>query len=367
MKLDMNISERDKILLVAGLAIVLVLCAFKFGFQNLTNKADKVNDEVRELQNEYDKLYDMYTKEKTYKKLIVEYNELSDKVVARYPANSTQEYQIMFLKSLESKENWINTYTIPTAMTTTTLVPSTKEAPAMIGNSGSVSIGFKSTYSAALEFIKNVNFNDDKTMINSMTIKFNEQDKTIDGSAVLSVFAITGANRKPEAVNIPNALIGKTETGIFESDTFTPEMSLKDQTNADRIRLDNDLYVLVNPLGSSLDNVVVGFSDDTTGKSNVVANGNEKHKVTITISGSNGKYQAAFKVGAQSIQAKSFTAGDTIDILISSSLRPADVDLVSADIQIVNTSDRSVGYTVINDDLENRRIKIDRSGDVVSY
>lgn len=365
MKLELGIGEREKHLLLGALAVIILLLAYRFGFTTINDKATALNEEVSSLKSEYDKLYTMYTKEKFYKSEIATNTAVFEELLTHYPANKTQEFQIMFLDSLESNSTWISVYNIakPTTDTTSSIADSLK----LTGWTKPAVITFSATYDDVMRFLYNVNNNQYKTLIENISLTYNATDGTITGTANINTYAVVGDGRKPEVVNTTGVLIGRDNVSLFSSDTFSPNMSINDETTVTKIRNDNDLYVLVNPWGSSLDNVIVGLSKDNTGSTSISANGNTTHNVTITISGANGLYKASYKVGEQSVQATDFAAGETIDILLSSAARPDDVDLVGANVTIVNNSDKKVNFTVINDDKTKSRVKVEKSGDVVAY
>lgn len=357
-------SDRDKKLLLGAAAVIILILAYRFGFTNFNDKAAELETSVNALKAEYNTLHEYYKKKDFYIAGKENNEKIANEILGKFAANNTQEYQLMFLRSFETENNWISSYALPANTTKTSLVATS--AKELVGNVAEVSINFKADYDNLMLFLERLNYCDKKTSINNFSVAYNKQEQTYSGSMSLMLYSITGTDRIAETVSSLGVLIRDDES-IFQSSTFEPNMSKDDQTIATQIRNDNDVYVLVNPLGSTLDAVIVGLSNDTVGKNNIVASDNKKHDVTITISGSNGEYKAAYKVDSALKEATEFVAGETIDILIASSNRPDDVDLNSANINIINDSDREVNYTVINDDPDNGRIIVNVKGKVNGY
>lgn len=357
-------SSREKNLILGGLAIVILFLGIKFGLMDLNAKAEEQNSKYKKTKQQYDEYYKLYQNRADYEKKIENNKAIIEKIYSYFPANSTQEFQLMYLHSYEVQSTWIKSYSIA--------MPTTETKAAVAGGKTTyitkpAEIEVIATYGDMLEMLQKMNENEYRTKLESVSLRYNTSDKTVSGSIKLNSYAIVGDERTPETVNTPGVLIGREDASLFESPTFTPNMASSDESSVTKIRTDNDLYVLVNPLGSSLDNVIVGLSKEGNGKSNLVATGSKKHEVTITINGSAGNYSATYKLNDQIVQDKTFVAGDSTDILIASSARPADVDNVEAKVKIINNSDRVVNYTVINDDKVSPRISIETSGNVTPY
>lgn len=360
----MTLSSRDKNLILGGIALIILVLGIKFGYMDFSDKAKTQKEKLDKVEAEYENLYNLYQHRESYQKSIEENKQIIENILKFYPANSTQEYQIMYLNSFEVSSTWIYSYNIAQPTTATKKAIAGQQYTAIIEPA---EIQVSATYGDMLEFIKKVNENQNRTKLNNVTLAYNTSDRTVSGTIKLETYSVVGGDRVPETVNTVGVLIGREDASLFESNTFTPNMGDGDQSSVTKIRNDSDIFVLVNPAGSTLDNVIVGLSKDSSGKSNLVASGSKKHEITITINGSNGSYEATYKLNDQIIQNQTFVAGDSTDILISSSARPADVDNVEAKIKIVNNSDRTVNYTVINDDKVAPRVSVDTSGNVTPY
>ncbi len=359
-----NLSDRDKSLILGAIAFLILVVGIKFGYMNFSDKATTQKEKRDKVKSEYTNLYNLYQNREVYKKNIENYKAEIEKIYTLYPANATQEFQIMYLNSFEVSSTWIFKYNIA--------IPTTETRKAMASNTVAAitkpaNITFSATYGDVLEFIRQINESQYRTKINTVNLSFNTMERLITGDMTLETYAIVGGDREPESVNTAAVLIGREDASLFESNTFTPNMSRDDENSVTKIRNDNDVYVLVNPMGSTLDNVIVGLSKDNTGKSNLVASGSGDHKITITLSGSEGNYEVSYKLNDQIVQNKSFYAGDSLDILISSSARPADVDNVNVKVSIVNNTDKDVSYAVINDDKVAPRVSVTSSGRVTPY
>ncbi len=364
--MTMQFGEKEKQLLLGFIAFVLIALSVKFAWMDLFNdKSNALKEEIKPLESEVKILREYDKKSVSYKKEISAFTAKSNAIVAKYAANNTQEYLLLFLRDLETENNWINVYNLPQDPTNQSI--KTMDSKILTAVVEPTTIEFVASYGDAKQFIRAVNENVKKCGFSNISLNYDDQTKLLKGKALFNFYSIVGGDRVPEQANIFSVLYGKGQDGLFTSSTFSPDITTTGMSNIDRIRTDSDFFVLVNPYGSSLDSVIAGFTSDKTGNSLISGNGNKEHTVVIKVSGSNNDYSIEYQVDEKKQAATKFVAGDTIDILLSSSVRVDDVDKVTCKVRVENTSDRTVNVGRINDDMNNARIFFEHSGDVTVH
>ena len=247
----MEISARDKKLLVYLLAISIIAGAYFFVAKPLLDKQAKLNEEISELQQKVTHYTEIYNNMDNYESQIAEaqtkYNETCNKLFG----GLNQDNTIMMVKDLENATDvWIARLsfteedvvfgegiadanvegTETTEGSETTEGTETAEGTEAVAADGSeaapasmqgvrqdLNIDYAASYDNFKRFIEYIENHDERLFISSINATYSVDSGLVGGSMVLSQYAILGTDKEYKAPEINNVTLG-TDT-IFKTGT----------------------------------------------------------------------------------------------------------------------------------------------------
>ena len=265
----MEISARDKKLLVYLIAISIIAGSYFFVAKPLLDKQAILNEEISELQQKVTHYTEIYNNMDNYESQIAEaqtkYNETCNKLFG----GLNQDNTIMMVKDLENATDvWIARLsfteedvvfgegfadataegTETTEGSETTEGTETAEgaeaaaadggevAPAsMQGVRQDLNIDYAASYDNFKRFIEYIENHDERLFISSINATYSVDSGLVGGSMVLSQYAILGTDKEYKAPEINNVTLGtdtifKTGTTLLAPDS---EEGLTSQTLSD--------------------------------------------------------------------------------------------------------------------------------------
>ena len=259
----MEISARDKKLLVYLIAISIIAGSYFFVAKPLLDKQAKLNEEISELQQKVTHYTEIYNNMDNYESQIAEaqtkYNETCNKLFG----GLNQDNTIMMVKDLENATDvWIarlsfteedvvfgeeiadanaeGTETTEGAEIAegaeATAADGSEAAPAsMQGVRQDLNIDYAASYDNFKRFIEYIENHDERLFISSINATYSVDSGLVGGSMVLSQYAILGTDKEYKAPEINNVTLGtdtifKTGTTLLAPDS---EEGLTSQTLSD--------------------------------------------------------------------------------------------------------------------------------------
>lgn len=259
----MEISARDKKLLVYLIAISIIAGSYFFVAKPLLDKQAKLNEEISELQQKVTHYTDIYNNMDNYESQIAEaqtkYNETCNKLFG----GLNQDNTIMMVKDLENATDvWIArlSFTEEDVVFGEEIADATAEgsettegaetaegaeaaaadgseaAPAsMQGVRQDLNIDYAASYDNFKRFIEYIENHDERLFISSINATYSVDSGLVGGSMVLSQYAILGTDKEYKAPEINNVTLGtdtifKTGTTLLAPDS---EEGLTSQTLSD--------------------------------------------------------------------------------------------------------------------------------------
>lgn len=241
----MEISARDKKLLVYLIAISIIAGSYFFVAKPLLDKQAALTDEISELQQRVTHYTEIYNNMDNYESQIAEaqtkYNETCNKLFG----GLNQDNTIMMVKDIENATDvWIarlsfteenvvfgeeiadanaegaeTTEGAETAEGAEAAVADGSEAaPAsMQGVRQDLNIDYAASYDNFKRFIEYIENHDERLFISSINATYSVDSGLVGGSIVLSQYAILGTDKEYKAPEISNVQLG-TDT-IFKTGT----------------------------------------------------------------------------------------------------------------------------------------------------
>ena len=403
----MKLSDRDKKLLLV-LAIVAIICIPYFLISGpISEKNTAVKAEVDTLQSRYDYLKGLYDQKDFFVSETMNYETQRAELISRFPEDIEQEAVIYFIHNTEellpvtmaqvglgeitagsisgatttATSNVVGEVTgtegttaadtattvdgaaTTTDATTTTATTDTTATTAigsgLEGVATTTTLSYTCTYDSFKKFINYIKEYEDRMVIPSFSASYTIADDMVSGSLTLIQYAIRGEERELPAYEYKSDYYGTDN--IFVNNTSATYDPTTAGTNY-------DFFMMLSQPAADLQSFIVGKANDGNRESYIYTDDNGKQSVTITVSGGEGSYLISYQIGDISYAESAFDPGDMLDLKIISSARIGNEDLVSADVNLINETDKTLYVSIVNDDKENERVNIASvTGDVSVY
>ena len=242
----MEISARDKKLLVYLLAISIIAGAYFFVAKPLLDKQEALTTEINELQQRVTHYTDIYNNMESYESKIAEaqtkYNETCNKLFGGLNQDNTimmvkdledttdvwiarlsfQEEEVVFGEAAAEGEAADGTGDVAATDATDGTAAEGGEAEAagpvsIQGVRQDLNIDYAASYDNFKRFIEYIQNYDERLFISSINATYSVDSGLVGGSIVLSQYAILGTDKEYKAPEISNVQLG-TDT-IFKTGT----------------------------------------------------------------------------------------------------------------------------------------------------
>ena len=375
----MKISDRDKKLIIYAACVVLIICAFFFGFKKITASSAEIDKEIEKNQAYLDQLKQMQADEKKYKEDTEYYTAECNSILDKYDTGYSLEYSVMFVDEMEKStdmwasqtafEDTIQLYKFGNVTSTNPLksgggkVYDTDYA----GYGTKITMSYQANYEDFKALIDYINTYKYKCKIDSVSCAYNKETDVVSGSLIITIYAITGSDREFLGAPVSQKFFG-TEN-IFNSYTFTPGDNAE-QNNGNNILSDYDYYIALDSFKADADSVVIGPRGDSPA-TRISKNSSEKEDIEIKFTGKDGDYKVSYKIGEVTYPSRnyeegtSFNPGSMLSLLVAGSRRdPEGDDTNGVNATIINETDMKLSVKIV-DDKENPRFAIkEKMGDI---
>lgn len=236
----MEISNKDKKLLVYLLAVIIIAGAYFFGAKPLLDKYAVLNEETMALQTQVNHYSQIYNARENYEAKIVEYEGQYQQKLNMFFSGIDQERTIVMLRDIEKETNiWISRIAFQESQilvggagdsTEAVEAETTEEtAPAegtaidssITGLKQDLSIDFTASYPDFKRFLEKVKNNEQRLYISSINAVYSAESGKVTCNITLSQFALEGNGIEKVAPDLSG--VGLGVDNIFTSNG-TPDM-----------------------------------------------------------------------------------------------------------------------------------------------
>lgn len=233
----MQISARDKKLLVYLLAIALVAIPYFFVAKPLLDKQSVLSDEINDLQQKVNHYSDIFMNISEYENRIAEAQTKYNETANKFFGGLNQDNTIMMVKDLENKSDvWIARLSFQDenivfgGETTVEDNPELVTSAPITGLRQDLNIDYAAKYDDFKRFIEYVENYDERLFITSITATYAVDSGLVGGNIVLSQYAVTGTDKEYNApdlsgVKVGNEAIFKTGVSLLAPETTEEEIS----------------------------------------------------------------------------------------------------------------------------------------------
>lgn len=377
--MKLAISERDKFLLCLVGSILVVFLVYYFGFRNINDKINTVENEINSLQIKYNDLREKANNAEQYKEDTQKYKLIFDSGLAAYDSGFSQKATLIFTTELEAElDVWLKTVSMSDAVLLYTFGNVTSSNPSLSGTKvySTDMQGYKKTttysyecgYDTFKDMLAYVLDYDTVYTIDAVSCSYDEENELMSGNITISQYAVTGSDRKYYESDITSIDTG-TEN-LFVSGT-NPNRVIESEDDFG-LMTNYDIALSLSSESSDLSSVVLGRRGYSS--SQVSANENGNVPVTINIAGENGDYTISYSVGdaqypddEKASMDLTFNPGRSLDLMVFSSVRESADDTAGAAVTINNESDMTFNIKVVNDDSQRPRFNVENVNGAVKY
>ena len=375
----MNDTSKKALIVLLGIAIIFL--AYMYVFSPAKEDVDKLQTDCDALQVRLD---DLVAKEAQKDQLLAETEQFKqdfENVLKDYPADLNQETAVMFFKSIEENNEFVNrSFSMPKEAEFYTLSGTDStgaSADALEGDAAKkadyvcTSTAYSITYTGAYEGIKSMldyiaNYKY-RMNVASITIAYDQEKDLYQGTTIVNAYAISGPDRTPDTVD-PGVPAGTSNIFIAGdgSSSASSASSKYDADQGDSIKANNNLAILLNSASSDLSAGVIVASNANRDDTYVTSSDNSRAQLLISIYEDGGKNYIEYSIGTQKSTAEILTSD--VAIYVKSSARVDATDANGVDVSVQNTTTLPVYFKVVDDDATSPRFKlVGRSGVVKQY
>ncbi|MGL5379675.1 hypothetical protein [Clostridium sp.] len=228
-----------------------------------------------------------------------------------------------------------------------------------------VTLNFNGTYEALKTFIKRVERNGSKIVINNLTVG---QNTLIDvsGSMVLEFYAV------PKIVESYDDYLEWTLKNTYGKDTPFSTSPAKERTVSSQDN-SSDFVMMVKSLSSDLPTITLGRKKDETRESYIYSDSSSVQDVEVLLTEKDGKYYCKYRVGNSKHPSEYTSLGEVFNpnsenilIEITSEARINDKDATGAKVKILNDTNKLVDVVIKSDDKDKPRVSIIAEGNPIN-
>lgn len=216
-KMQIDISMKEKKLILILLAFVLLFVAYQFGYVVLTNRATANNQKITDLEDRVASLELMNVNKSMYTNGITECNDKMELIRAQFVKEETPESSIMFVRNMEKNlgievyelnlydKVMISNLTLNQDQTTTenteestgdTSTDSSSDQFVQTGNNYAVDIKFKCSYEKLKKMITYINEYEYMRAIQSISVVFDSDTGELIGELTMNIYTLEEATNE---------------------------------------------------------------------------------------------------------------------------------------------------------------------------
>ena len=397
----MSISNRDKGILLILLGIAVCVLSVMYMAKPNMEKKKALDTEAVQLQARLTDLQSKMADKEKYETGIEEYTKKFESVLNAFPADLNQEITIMFLEGIKDSNDFTigslglgektPFYTLASnpvadaslatpaqtdvasgtteATTTAPLTETTAVTNDTLTCYGAqFPISYIGSYKSLKDVVTYVDNCSDRMTVDNLTIAFAGNGE-YQGELQVTCYSIEGESRPERSIDLNEVEIGVDNIfeGIGNSTSSDASLNKYDDKDGAAIESSYDFYVMLNAATSDVSAKVVG--QNGTGKEDTVIwnSDNTISSITYDFYEKDGKIYCKYTLDNSLSYEAEVTSAEDVKLLIQSSERKNDEDMVAAKVVIRNSTSLPIYVKVSGDDTVSPRVTVAKSGSVKVY
>lgn len=215
MNLKMNISNRDKkLLLVLAGVLVFVITIFLI-FNPARERNEALKAEIAQLEAKVAELEQLEAEKATYEAEIKNMGQEIEKLTKEFPADTKEEDAVFFAHNMEQDIEGDLSISAVTMGNPEPIVSASGNGSEYTMNLTKNSYVYSADYKAMKNFIKEINAHTDKVTIQSMNASYDGSSGLLSGTFETNFFTMAGTDRTYEVPNLP--IVEKSTDNLFKT------------------------------------------------------------------------------------------------------------------------------------------------------
>ncbi len=232
--MKLNISQRDKSLLIIIAGILIAFLSFYLGYRNFRSETEKIKVQNETLDTQIAVLEDLADLEDEYIAETKELEKVNEEIIQKFPANIIAEDVVLYIRGLEQEtESYVSSITIPErvhvsiqAPVETYMLNAANDITGVIAensfvNDGTVpdtrnmdfsyiesDISYSITYNGLKEMIQSIAEDKDRKNVDNISLVFNENTGNLSGSMTVNYFVLSGTGKEYLQPEVSSSLKG---------------------------------------------------------------------------------------------------------------------------------------------------------------
>ncbi len=220
--MKINITKRDKNLIVIAAGILLVFFSYFYGYSILREKKEEVKSQNETLESQIRTLEEISAQKEQYIAQTQEMQESMNAKIQQFPADMISEDIILYIRNLEQKtDSYVHSISTPDKQYVNITVPAENDILSSFEditgvitdysfrNDGKVpevasmqlaqiesDISCSVTYQGFKEFITEIAESENRKSIDNISLTFNENTGDLAGSMTITYYALSGTGRE---------------------------------------------------------------------------------------------------------------------------------------------------------------------------
>ena len=374
-------TDMTKKVLIVFLGLAILFLAYMYVFSPAKEDVDSLKTQCDELQVRLDDLIQKEANKATLLAEIEQFNQEFDEVLQEFPADLNQEVAVMFLKSVEEKNEFVNkTFSLPAEtefyrlgqraansgdiVTDDALTGAKTTNEQYICTTSAYGINYSGSYEGLKSLLAYVADYKYRMNIPQFNVSYDQQTDKYTGNLTINAYAISGPNRTPDKVD-PGLPTG-TDNLFFAGDGSGGAASSSSKYDADQgeaIKTNNNLAILLSSANSDVAAGIIAASNANKSETFVSSNENKVEELKLSIYSDGGKNYVEYSIGDQKYTAEILS--EDVAVYVKSSARVDSSDANGVTVSVTNTTTLPVYFKVVDDDTTSPRFKLGSKSGVV--
>lgn len=215
LNMNMNISNRDKKLLLMLAGVLLLVISIFLIFNPSRANAEALRSENEQLKAHVEELEQLDANKATYEEEIENMSREIDKLTKEFPADTKEEDAVFFAHNMEQDVQGDITISAVTMGNPEPVVSTEGTASEYTMYLTKNSYVYNANYKALKNFINTINSQDSKITINSMNASYNGSSGLLSGTFETNFFTMAGTERTYTTPDLP--LVEKSTKNLFKT------------------------------------------------------------------------------------------------------------------------------------------------------
>lgn len=210
----MKVSKRDLYLLLALAGIIIVFCAWQFGFKNMSAKTETLRADTAVVQAEIDKYSAVKNNIDIYQKGIEDATNRIADILRKFPTNVLTEDAIMLGRELERDNDTtyvsgttigetLNTYTAQSSPVDASAAPITYQL-----FKSKIVLSYTTSYKGLKDMFDYIAGHTNRMSIDNFSVSYDTSTGLLSGTSTVEMCYVSGSDKAYVEQNLSGVKIG---------------------------------------------------------------------------------------------------------------------------------------------------------------